>query len=148
MSHSKGPRQQLSDINVQHPSSQRDKGGKCRRERSRVKFQTTSVFSNVSPVCCACFPWPPHTHTQLFLLFPPASLYVRMLHYVALITKTQHVLPCCVPAWLPDCPTVAAATVAEVDHQAEWLNAAVIAATCNATVAFPPPCSGSGWHKS
>lgn len=83
----------------------------------------------------------PHTrtHTQLFLLFPPASLYVRMLHYVALITKTQHVLPCCVPAWLPGCPTVAAATVAEVDHQAEWLNAAVIAATCNATVAFSPP---------
>lgn len=84
-----------------------------------------------------------HTHTAL-LTVPPASLYVRMLHYVALITKTQHVLPCCVPAWLPDCPTVAAATVAEVDHQAEWLNAAVIAATCNATVAFPPGRAAGG----
>lgn len=87
-----------------------------------------------------------HTHTAL-LTVPPASLYVRMLHYVALITKTQHVLPCCVPAWLPDCPTVAAATVAEVDHQAEWLNAAVIAATCNATVAFPPPARAAGGTK-
>lgn len=71
-----------------------------------------------------------------------------MLHYVALITKTQHVLPRCVPAWLPDCLTAplwrntAVAVVAEVDHQAEWLNAAVIAATCNATVASPGRAAG------
>lgn len=154
MSHSKGPRQQLSDINVQHPGGADAEGrtdGQRWQCRSRVKFQTTSVLQCVPGrlgLFPTCLPSP-----RPLLLAPglTLSLYVSMVQYVALITKTQHVLPCCVPvrarlaAALPHCLTApvwhetavaVALTVAlpEVDQeQAEWLNAAVIAATCNAT---------------
>lgn len=55
-------------------------------------------------------------------------------------------LPGCLtaPLWRNTVVAVATAAVAEVDpgYQAEWLNAAVIAATCNATVASPGRAAG------
>lgn len=83
MSHSKGPRQQLSDINVHHPSSQRDKD----RDRDRGSVREKEVGLNFRLLLCfpmcplSAVPVPPHT---ALLTVPLASPTLSVREHAAL----------------------------------------------------------------